>query len=1038
MIQQQFHTVHDFLEVDDSSNDSNDSNDGSGSTPNSRLDRMMKKYFPDDNDALVSVSDPRTEEMSIQEQRNTTGPLGMGVLMEALRRDAIRHADDCKDSVGSLSSDNSIDSDDELEQWAQQIRGEIRNSEMVELALEAERAADAGEEHFAGHPSTFGTDIEAESTSSSKKLKPLPRLRSYTEGATIARSPIRMLSEKKTKLRVLALRNVTEVIPLLQELHLHLSAHISQSGIGNTTSTIDTSEAIDTDETFVTKPHTSPQMRFLRKFSNWVSPKNSKEEDTISPAGRMLSLFDEDDEEKSVNSQSEYEVGDVLAEHFRQSKSKAGVKLKYIRIPQGLLLPTDEDDDGIFCDARLDSEKTDVGTLGTAATSSSSEMGRHNHESVMTLPVVTRVKEQLGPRPICLRAPIPFSVDFDSPAPCGDHTTPGSILGGNSSFSERPKHDTSLLDLPNLFVTPVKARSTKAFGGLQRSHLGSWSFRQDETYLIPRILLNRETSVGDAQHKEKLSSSASKGEFESHLIIPLHSNRGQPNHTLQPRSQIVHNLLNNSLESSFLDLGTNSDFLEQPDPESIDDDCRFTRRFSTPPIALHNDNIAVEIHNPTETKELIGKAISISPEMDSSVPFLNMDMYEVACQEANEVAFTTLKKPDKPVVETVSTIKSAASEVSLHSLQEEKNAETTLAMGVSIVDQTSQRDSIRTAVLPCGCDMILSRSISSGSKPGPPLHSSSLDFARDNAQGKSHIRRVTSCPSLADHLSAPEISSPISVKGTMDTPARAGCLGDETHSFSAAAMRVFMRMSPTRGDVTFGHHKGMQLTRTENVAFLNNYLYCSKGQEMKLQESYGDPRFCVEPCGGMRNDEPCGELGTGCNGLSGVVRAVTFIFPTKVMTRDPLILDPGTYHGALHSETWFDAATERFDGAIERFVGSGREQSHTWNLFQAPSLKVKSPNVSRLTSSQIEPSDKVEGILLVKGLRRGRSTDSGKYDSDSSERQWQSRYGAPKVDFRLVPMSEQVGISEISLEGQSQWLSKAMSTSFSGDQVLQQ
>ena len=315
MIQQQFHTVHDFLEVDDSSNDSNDSNDGSGSTPNSRLDRMMKKYFPDDNDALVSVSDPRTEEMSIQEQRNTTGPLGMGVLMEALRRDAIRHADDCKDSVGSLSSDNSIDSDDELEQWAQQIRGEIRNSEMVELALEAERAADAGEEHFAGHPSTFGTDIEAESTSSSKKLKPLPRLRSYTEGATIARSPIRMLSEKKTKLRVLALRNVTEVIPLLQELHLHLSAHISQSGIGNTTSTIDTSEAIDTDETFVTKPHTSPQMRFLRKFSNWVSPKNSKEEDTISPAGRMLSLFDEDDEEKSVNSQSEYEVGDVLAEH---------------------------------------------------------------------------------------------------------------------------------------------------------------------------------------------------------------------------------------------------------------------------------------------------------------------------------------------------------------------------------------------------------------------------------------------------------------------------------------------------------------------------------------------------------------------------------------------------------------------------------------------------------------------------------------------------------------------------------------------------
>ena len=1033
MIQGQFHAVHDIMEVDDSSNDSND---GSGSTPNSRLDRMMKKYFPDDNDAVPSIIEPHMGK-STQKRQNTTGPLGMGFLMEALRRDAIRHADDCKDSVGSLSTDNSIDSDDELELWAQQIRGEIRNSEMVELALEAERAADAGEEHFAGHPSTFGTDIEAESTSSSKKLKPLPRLRSYTDGATIARSPIRMLSEKKSKLRVLALRNVTEVIPLLQELHLHLSAHMSQSGIGNTNSTTDTSVTECNDETVGMKPHTSPQMRFLRKFSNWVSPKNSKEEDTISPAERMISLFDDDDEEKSVNSQSEYEVGDALAEHFRRSRSKAGVKLKYIRVPPGLVLPTEDDDDGIFCDTQVDSEKTDVGTLGTAATSSSSEIGRHNHEPVQTLQPQTHLQDEQGPRPTCLRAPIPFSVDFDSPTPCSDHVTPGSYLGGIPSFSERPRDDTSLPDLPNLFLTPVKARSTKAFGGLQRSHLGSWSFRQDENYLIPRILLNRVASVGDAQQAKRSSSNAFKSEFESHLIIPEDNKREQANHTLQPRSQIVHNLLNNSLESSFLGLGTDSDFMEQSNPESTDDDCRFPRSFSTPPIALDTDHIAVETHKLTETAELIGKAISISPEMDSRVLFLNMDMYEVACQEANEVSFPALKKMDKPIVESVSMIKLAASDVSLHSLQDGKRADSTFAMGLSIVDQASQRDSFRPVVLPCGCDMILSRSMSSSSKPGHPLHSSSLDIAPDAAHGKSHIRRVTSCPSLVDHLSAPEISSPISVKGTMDTSARAGCLGDETHTFSAA-MSVFMRMSPTRGNVLFGDHKGMHLTRTENIAFLNNYLYCSKGQETMMKESFSDPRFCVEPCGGMKNDEPCGELGTGCNGLSGVVRAVTFIFPTKATTRDPLILDPGTYHGALQSETWFDAATERFDGAIERFVGSGREQSHTWNLFQAPSLKVKTPNSNRLTSSQVKPSDKVEGILLVKARGRGLSTDSGRYDSDSSERLRQSRYGTPIVDSRLVPMSGRVGFRNISLKDPSLWLAKSTTKSFPGDQVLQQ
>ncbi|KAG7340544.1 hypothetical protein IV203_024087 [Nitzschia inconspicua] len=47
-------------------------------------------------------------------------------------------------------------SDEELEKLSQRIRKEINESELYELALAAERAAEAGEEKFAGRASTFG------------------------------------------------------------------------------------------------------------------------------------------------------------------------------------------------------------------------------------------------------------------------------------------------------------------------------------------------------------------------------------------------------------------------------------------------------------------------------------------------------------------------------------------------------------------------------------------------------------------------------------------------------------------------------------------------------------------------------------------------------------------------------------------------------------------------------------------------------------------------------------------------------------------
>jgi hypothetical protein len=252
-------------------------------------------------------------------------------------------------------------------------------------------------------------------------------------------------------------------------------------------------------------------------------------------------------------------------------------------------------------------------------------------------------------------------------------------------------------------------------------------------------------------------------------------------------------------------------------------------------------------------------------------------------------------------------------------------------------------------------------------------------------------------------------------------------------------MGVFLRMSPKREDHALSKAKDTGITHTENVAFLTNYLYCSKvGQEQVTQSSIESHRFCGEPCGDTRNlDNPCGILGSGCHGLSGVIGAATFIFPTKQPTRDPLNLDPGTYRGSLHSETWFDAATERFDGAIdgaiERFVGSTREESHTWHTFQAPSLKVKTPGRT-MTSFKMEPTEKVGGIILVKGHRRGFSGDSSKY-SEVSETQWQTMYGIPQAQYRTLSKSEREEYRHGASEKRGHWMTNpaSLSTHQSGE-----
>lgn len=111
-------------------------------------------------------------------------------------------------------------SEKELEKLAQKIRAEIHQSEMFEVAVEAERAANAGFESFYARPSTFGTDTEI----SGRKYLPSKRKSSR-------RSSARILPEEIGKIRLFDLRNASEVIPPWKKLHAHVRTHLHREKV---------------------------------------------------------------------------------------------------------------------------------------------------------------------------------------------------------------------------------------------------------------------------------------------------------------------------------------------------------------------------------------------------------------------------------------------------------------------------------------------------------------------------------------------------------------------------------------------------------------------------------------------------------------------------------------------------------------------------------------------------------------------------------------------------------------------------------------
>mmetsp|Transcript_19686 Transcript_19686/g.41462 ORF Transcript_19686/g.41462 Transcript_19686/m.41462 type:complete len:792 (-) Transcript_19686:70-2445(-) len=128
--------------------------------------------------------------------------------------------------------------DDALMHRALCIRDDLRDAELRELAMEAERAANLGQKKFVGSASKFGI----ESTPPSQQLifaddqdfvlNPGPPLtpRRSASFVACANFPLDSYRNRK-KLRVTSLRNFSEVVPNFRDMHNNIRHHLEMEGV---------------------------------------------------------------------------------------------------------------------------------------------------------------------------------------------------------------------------------------------------------------------------------------------------------------------------------------------------------------------------------------------------------------------------------------------------------------------------------------------------------------------------------------------------------------------------------------------------------------------------------------------------------------------------------------------------------------------------------------------------------------------------------------------------------------------------------------
>lgn len=431
-----------------------------------------------------------------------------------------------------------MQSDAELEKMALKIRSDIRQYEMSELAQEAERAANAGQESFYGRASTFGSDTNSPKRPGADESNP----------GTMSHKT----SVENTKIKVLSLRDISEVIPSWGELHSHLRTHLHRRKVHE--------KSLVFSETAITGKE--PQIEHGAKgaadetdrqsfsfFDNFQWPNGMMQGGRVCDTPALEDMVD-DGSESTVSSVSGI-IGPVLSSHLSPSKGSKSLRPELI-MPPGLmhLHGTEENYSSLaipplpgVSKAKGASERTQSqsqhgsgqakandGLLETVLSSSTDgDTGANNDDSPETSPKTPILLEKAAD-------PVALFDEDDDVSSC-----PSSPVRTNN-LSEHPLKGLSELD-PSImltpreedvsahkdshFVTPAHLRNIKALKN-RGSKAGEFGFSTPDSAKVtfePSSIL----ATGGCDHSSQERQAVSPLHEQESLYLSLPAIQNAPN-----------------------------------------------------------------------------------------------------------------------------------------------------------------------------------------------------------------------------------------------------------------------------------------------------------------------------------------------------------------------------------------------------------------------------------------------------------------------------------------------------------------------------
>lgn len=897
----------------------------------------------------------------------------MSVTIEKQVGEGQRRSDDSL----SLSSGSSFDdSGDELEKRAHAIRHDLRTAELIEIARVAERAAESGLDTFTALASTYNNDKDA-----SVDMRPLPMKRNKTFSAgqrrMFRRPMMRQSSDtgiaairpgplrRKRKIPVLALRHIDDLIPPVKQLHLHLRSHLYRVGVETEKSLLDKPVDLDAEvkvEAKAVQSHRSlkHQESLIKMMKSWVSVDNNEEK-----------------KEEDNYEVSKFDVGDRLCEQMVSPEVTSGQwSAGPVELPDGLVPPEEQHVVNVFSTPYRKrrpppsppKDQGDQSTCETAQltepTSASSEYGGEAKPNPSPLFPRTPLSPSPEITPVAL-----FDAEEEEEGDKGssenitlgsrDHPKPFEVMRYKQQYVEdfgTPTTFRSLAEpispnqMPNLFITPVRLKGIRDKKSLQKRSL-TWGFpRVDSFKSEPGTTPTNgyKSFADDDSYEVKMAKS------ESNLFMG-----SEGSSWLVPRSRSVTEMIG-AIQGHE---PTQAPGQSTRDLSDTSTSMRSNHNLKNGSLLHDSDSDSLrsqplhEIPRPPLTDSLTDSAVlrwqnggnttpprASSPVVDSPKATPTNQREESAQDSAKE--FTT---PCADHCECLSLVATAASVDSLSDDNEDEK-------------QTKRKHEPESTTEPPVWELMTAPS----------------------------LRRVMSCPSFADNWDDVDFGA------VSRTAALEGANKSRTSLLSA-----FQRLTPHSGRADVG--RTLYFNADDNSEYLNNFLYFGKPPEgcadRQLHPQLGP--FC--------NDRPCLAAESSCAMLASFSDAASFLLEPHIQSKEQDLLTFETNeHATFTGETWFDAASEKFDSALERLVGS-RNNKDWGNYFHAPTLNIKTPQSARKTRSvSVSDADPrlVQGIVL---LRQDVPALPNDCDAPSDE-EFSGLYGISRSEFRTMSKEQRLAL----------------------------